>query len=439
MYPVLKFNVKLKKFTKFCWLYAPENAKDCVVTQYTAFILTLMDGKWKVDELKVIVSTVYDSNEGLCGRLVDEVLADYSDCIELRRERRQAQMRYNPQDFLFNGAPDAIFDQERLDTPNILAMSITRACNFKCVYCFNASEKRLPDELTGAEWCNVIDQARELGVFQVLVTGGEPTLHPDLSSILRKLKGSDIDFKLFTNGGNLSDDLYEILSGARVQVSLDTADRRVHQQLTGVDTFEKVTGNIKRLARCGAQVSVKSVITSLNTSGLPELYRLCQDLGVELLSFDKFDVSSSGRGGIDLRITDKQKEEIRKTCSGFGTPHTRVNLDLSKDTWTAPADAIGCGAFRSSMILSSRGDLIGCEKMIDVPGMTIGNIRQNTLQELWRSPKIDTFISNIRNTADAKCRKCNVFAKCRTGCFATKNYFAKPIFGADPRCEITRA
>jgi radical SAM protein with 4Fe4S-binding SPASM domain len=92
--------------------------------------------------------------------------------------------------------------------------------------------------------------------------------------------------------------------------------------------------------------------------------------------------------------------------------------------------------FLTEMIISSCGDLIGCEKMIDVPGMTIGNIRRNTLSELWRSPEIDKFISNIRNTEDAKCRKCGIFAKCRTGCFAAKNYFVKPIFGTDPRCEI---
>jgi radical SAM protein with 4Fe4S-binding SPASM domain len=329
------------------------------------------------------------------------------------------------------------FEEERLDSPNILAMSITSACNFRCIYCFNAaSEKRLRNELTGAEWCDVIEQARQLGVFQILVTGGEPTLHPDLALILRKLKTSDIDFKLFTNGGYLTDDLCELLAGASVQVSLDTADRRMHQQLTDTDTFETVIGNIERLVKRGARVSVKSVITALNTEGLPELYRLCKKLGVELLSLDKFDVSSSGRGGIDMRITDKQKEEIREMCSGFEISQTRLNLNLGKDTWTAPTDAIGCGAFRSSMIISSCGDLIGCEKMIDVPGMTIGNIRRNTLSELWHSPEIDKFISNIRNTEDAKCRKCGIFAKCRTGCFAAKDYFTKPIFGADPRCEI---
>lgn len=217
---------------------------------------------------------------------------------------------------------------------------------------------------------------------------------------------------------------------------MDTAGRQTHQQLTGADTFDTVISTIKRLGRRGIRVSVKSVITTLNTKELPELHRLCETLGVELLSFEKFDVSSSGRGGLDLRITDKQKEEIREMCSGLKTSKTRLSIDLSKDVWTETADTVSCGAFRSSMILSSRGDLIGCEKMIDIPQMTIGNIRESTLPELWNSPKIYDFIYNIRNTADPKCGKCGVFAKCRTGCFATKHYFAKPIFGADPRCEI---
>ena len=413
--------------------------KDRAVPQYTAFILTLMDGRWTIDDLKLIISVVYNSDEQICAELVDEVIKHYGDCIIWRSEPGLTRMRYDSQDFLFNGKTNTDFEQERLESPNILAISITRSCNFRCIYCFNASEKRMSDELTGNEWCDVIEQAHQLGVFQVMVTGGEPTLNPDLPLILRKLKTADLDFKLFTNGGYITDELCELLTGTSVQVSLDTADRQTHRQLTGADTFNTVIGTIERLVRWGIHVSVKSVITTLNTKGLPELHRLCEALGVELLSFEKFDVSSSGRGGLNLRITDLQKEEIREVYSGLKTSRTRLNIDLSKDVWTAPADTIGCGAFRSAMIISSCGDLIGCEKMIDIPKMTIGNIRESTLPELWNSPKIDDFIYNIRNTDDPKCGECDGFAKCRTGCFATKHYFAKPIFGADPRCEIPRS
>jgi radical SAM protein with 4Fe4S-binding SPASM domain len=75
--------------------------------------------------------------------------------------------------------------------------------------------------------------------------------------------------------------------------------------------------------------------------------------------------------------------------------------------------------------------------MLDVPGMTMGNLRQNTLAELWNLPEIDDFLNNVRNTDDAKCGKCSEFAKCRTGCFALKNYYGEPQFGKDPRCEIS--
>jgi radical SAM protein with 4Fe4S-binding SPASM domain len=395
-----------------------------------------MDGRWTADDLKLIISAVYDSDERLCAELVDEVIKSYNSCIEWRLEPGLARMRYNPQDFLFNGKVNADFEQERLESPNILAVSITRACNFKCVYCFNASEKRRPDELTGNEWCDVLEQAQQLGVFQVLVTGGEPTLNPDLPLILRKLKTSDLDFKLFTNGGYITDELCDLLEGADVQVSLDTADRQTHQQLTGADTFDTVIRTIERLVRCGIYVSIKSVITALNTKELPKLHSLCETLGVEFLSFEKFDVSSSGRGGLDLRITDQQKEEIREMCAGLKTSKTKLNIDLSKDVWTEPADTVGCGAFRSSMIISPRGDLIGCEKLVDIPQMTIGNVRASALSELWNSPKIDDFIYSIRNTEDPKCGTCDGFAKCRTGCFAMKHYFDKPVFGADPRCKI---
>jgi pyrroloquinoline quinone biosynthesis protein E len=437
MYPVLKHDVRLKKCGKFCWIFAPEEGIDSAVPQYAAFILTLMDGRWTTDDLKLVVSTVYNTDSQLCNKIVDEVISEYGICIEWRQSAGQEQMRYDAQDFLFNGMREADFEQERLESPNILTVSITRACNFQCIYCFNASGRRMPDELTGNEWCNVIEQARQLGIFQILITGGEPTLRADLPLILRKLKASDLQFKLFTNGACLTDELCELLAGKSVQVSLDTADREIHKRLTGVDTFNTVVANIARLVKCGIHVSVKSVITTLNTDGLTDLYSLCEDTGVKLLAFDKFDVSSRGRGGLDLCITDRHKKYIQEMFYGHkAASKMQLNLNLGEDTWTKSSDVVGCGAFRSSMLLSPCGDLIGCEKMIDIPEMTMGNIRRNKLKDLWNSPKIDSFIKNIRNTEDKKCRECSVFTKCRTGCFAEKNYYKKPIFGADPRCKI---
>lgn len=436
MYPILKPSVRLKRFSKYCWLYAPQVGIDAPIPAYASFILTLMDGRWSVDDLVSIVGDVYHSDKRVCRELVQMILKEYHACIELQQDSRQVELRYDPQDFLFNGSLASEDEQERLETPNLLAMSLTRACNFKCIYCFNASEKPYENELSGDEWCDVVEQAQQLGVFQVLVTGGEPTVHPEFTKILRKLNTSDMDFKLFTNGAYLTDEILDLLAGSSVQVSLDTADRDIHKQLTGADTFPKVTENMARLIKRGIPVSVKSVITTLNQDGTERLYHLCDNMGVDLLSIDKFDVSSSGRGDLDLRISDTQKQLLIESISNIKTNRTHLNINLQKDVWTKPDDAIGCGAFRSSMILSGCGDLIGCEKIIDVPSMTIGNIRENSLEDLWNSPKIDEFLRNIRSTADTKCQNCSTFEKCRTGCFAMKHYFGKPSFGADPRCEI---
>jgi pyrroloquinoline quinone biosynthesis protein E len=435
MYPVLKYNIRLKAFTKFCWVYAPGSEINKPIPQYAAFILTLMDGQWAKDDLKLILATVYDSNEKLCSKLVDEVIKEYDDCIEWHRQKGKVQLRYNSQDFLFNGLKDVNVNK-RLETPNTLALTITRACNFRCIYCFNSSGSRSPGELTGEEWCNLIEQARELGVFLVYVSGGEPTTHPDLPMILQKIKKLDLDFKLFTNGYYLTDKICELLVGNDVQVSLDTANKETHYLLTNTDTFDIVIKNIKRLVENKTHVTVKSVISKLNTEELPELYRLCKELGVESLTLDKFDISSSGRGEVDMRIDENDIERLKKICSELESSQTKLLFGLSNDIWTTSDNIVSCGAFLNSMLISAQGDLIACEKMLDVPEMTFGNIKNNTLAELWESPKINEFINNIYNTNDEKCRKCGLFAKCRTGCFAIKHYFRKPIFSADPRCSL---
>jgi pyrroloquinoline quinone biosynthesis protein E len=438
MYPVLKTDVKLKASFDFCWIFAPVYQKDQPVTQFEAFILTLLNGEWDEDAVKSIVTDVYSSDPEVCSALVDKVLKDFGSCIEFSEKPVKVKTRYNPQDFLFNGSRE-INPNRRLETPNILALALTGNCNFRCIYCFNGSGAPKTGELTGEEWCDVIDQGLKMGVFQVYVSGGEPTVHPDIVMILRKLKSADVRFKLFTNGFRLTDEVCELLAGEEVQISLDSADNRIHKLLTCTDTLDTVIGNIKRLVNNGTRVSVKSVITKYNTEKIPELYYLCNDLGVESIALDKFDVSSCGRGETDLRVDDAEKQRLHTICSKLKQGKTKLFFGLTNDSWQSADDIMRCGAFKSAVLISAKGDFIGCEKMLDVPEMIIGNVREKTLAELWNSPKIKTFLENIQHPQDEKCRNCKTFAECRTGCFAIKHYFNIPTFGMDPRCRLMEA
>ncbi len=89
-----------------------------------------------------------------------------------------------------------------------LRISVTDRCNFRCVYCMPKEGLQwLPkaEILTYEEIAEIVRQLAPLGLRRLRITGGEPTIRPDLESLLRQLRSiPEIeDIALSTNGAKL--------------------------------------------------------------------------------------------------------------------------------------------------------------------------------------------------------------------------------------------
>ncbi len=119
-----------------------------------------------------------------------------------------------------------------------LRVSITDRCNFRCVYCMEPDVTFAPREslLTTDEIVRVARIAAALGVRKIRLTGGEPTLHPELNSIIAGIRAAtDVEIAMITNASLLSRDALRTwkASGlARVTISIDTLREDRFTQLT---------------------------------------------------------------------------------------------------------------------------------------------------------------------------------------------------------------
>ena len=110
-----------------------------------------------------------------------------------------------------------------------LRISVTDRCNFRCAYCMPV--EGLPwlpreDILSYEEITEIVRQLAPLGVSRLRITGGEPTIRPQLSTLiamLRELPGIQ-DIALSTNGVKLPDMAAELKSAGldRVNMSADS-------------------------------------------------------------------------------------------------------------------------------------------------------------------------------------------------------------------------
>ena len=115
-----------------------------------------------------------------------------------------------------------------------LRISITDRCNFRCVYCMPLEGLEwMPkaEILTYEEITEVVRQLAPLGLRRLRITGGEPTIRPDLATLVRMLKGVPgiEDIALSTNGVKLPELSASLRSAGldRVNISADSlrADR----------------------------------------------------------------------------------------------------------------------------------------------------------------------------------------------------------------------
>jgi cyclic pyranopterin phosphate synthase len=139
-----------------------------------------------------------------------------------------------------------------------LRISVTDRCNLRCVYCMPAEGMPwLPkgDLLTYEEITRFSAVCLDLGVRGIRLTGGEPTVRADLPVLVRMLSGlrPDLDLSMTTNGLKLVAMAEQLRQAGlrRVNVSLDTLDRRRFHQIARRDRFDEVIAGLEAARRVG--------------------------------------------------------------------------------------------------------------------------------------------------------------------------------------------
>lgn len=150
-----------------------------------------------------------------------------------------------------------------------LRLSVTDRCNFRCRYCMEREYTYMPkmDLLSLDEYLTIARVCASLGTTKIRVTGGEPTMYPDLLPLLEALGKMPVtDLAMTTNGSLMTERRARIWRRAglhRITLSLDSLrDTRV-QQITRAKTDVQSTLNAISAARAAGltPIKVNAVIT----------------------------------------------------------------------------------------------------------------------------------------------------------------------------------
>jgi GTP 3',8-cyclase len=172
-----------------------------------------------------------------------------------------------------------------------LRVSLTDRCNFRCTYCMPA--EGLPwlareEVLRAEEIERLVRLLAGLGVTEVKLTGGEPTVRPDAVDIVRRLRRAvpDVELSMTTNGY-----LLDRLAGplrraglARVTVSCDSLLRHRFLEMTRRDALDRVLAGIRAALDAGlSPVKVNCVVVGgTNEDEAVSFAELARATGVEV-------------------------------------------------------------------------------------------------------------------------------------------------------------
>ncbi len=155
---------------------------------------------------------------------------------------------------------------------NIGYIQVVRHCNHFCGFCSNPTSPYTHDYESMKV---LVDDFADRDYFGVILTGGEPTLHPELPRITEYARERGLHVRMITNGHRLADERFaEEMASAGLQlvhVSVYSVKADVEEKLRGMpDTLDRAFRAIENAHRFGVDININCVINRLNASHLDE-------------------------------------------------------------------------------------------------------------------------------------------------------------------------
>ena len=280
--------------------------------------------------------------------------------------------------------------QQRLHRIHVLPIVIlylNNICDSRCVTCSiwknndalkAAAERQMPDELLEELYENL----RQWHPRQILLSGGEPALHPRFPEATRKFANLPSAVCVITNGLLLNSyDAADLKNVSEFYISFDAPDRESYKNIRGVDGFERLLGSVAKLQSLlpRPKIVARCTLQHRNVGCLPELVTTAHQLGFDTISFLGVDLSSSAFSrdlhgvadcnGIqptreDLLQMQKGIESLERTGDGFiegGTAKLRRILQYFRALLgDAEFPEVRCNAPWVSTVIETTGKIRGC-------------------------------------------------------------------------------
>jgi pyrroloquinoline quinone biosynthesis protein E len=321
---------------------------------------------------------------------------------------------------------------------------LTHRCPLQCPYCSNpASLLKGNAELDTDTWLRVFEEAADLGILQVHLSGGEPTVRTDLEDIVSLLASRGVYTNLITAGINVKPERIEALKHKgldHVQLSVQGATPEVTELIGNMKgAFEHKMTTARAVREAGLPLTINAPVHRHNIHQVDDFINLALELDADRLEIAN--VQYYGWALINRTQLMPAWEDVTAQVDLVEAARERLRGILLIDFVTPdyyakfPKPCMG-GWARDAFMIAPDGTAMPCHAAHTIPHLEFDNVKAAHLAEIWNSsPAFEAY----RGTEWMKepCRSCdrrNIdYGGCRCQAFA----ITEDATAADPACSLS--
>jgi radical SAM protein with 4Fe4S-binding SPASM domain len=335
---------------------------------------------------------------------------------------------------------------------NELTVEITRKCPMRCTICSSEGGECDPNEMSLAELYKIIDDAIQIGVKIISLSGGEPLASPHALDFIRYVKKKGLQLFLYTCGNIESDngiapieiEKFRLLKGLGVDkiiYSIHGPNAEIHETVTTKKgSFDNLITSIKNAQITGHAVELHFVPVLHNYQYLSDVFQLAEDLGIHQVSILRF--VPQGRGAInrdELEITGDEIQKFKDVLQhAYSASSVTIRLGAPFNCFNIN-NQVKCTAGIDKAIIRPDGFVFPCVSMKRIIKENINDyIREAPLRNIWENSKIFNKIRLYQKSdRESHCKECQNVFSCQGSCITQKKLISQrtSVPNVDPYCS----
>ena len=331
----------------------------------------------------------------------------------------------------------------RVGPPLGMLAELTHRCPLQCPYCSNPLRLlKAADELDTQTWLSAFSQAADLGVLQVHLSGGEPTVRQDLEELVKLLSSRSVYTNLITSGVTLTRDRFKELAACgldHVQLSLQSLEPETADKISNYKgSLAKKLEFARWVREEGLPLTINAPTHRQNIKETPALIELAVELGagrIEIAHIQYYGWAKRNEAAL-LPPYELVLEEAAIVADAKERLQGIMSIDYVTPDYYAQFPKPCMGGWAKDVVnITPEGKVLPCHAAESLP-LSFDNIKDRPLREIWyEGEAFNRFrgLSWMKEPCNSCPRKEIDFGGCRCQAFAITGDAAD----ADPACSLS--